>query len=272
MTEPGLDQVPIHISTSTPAQSSRPSCSCRLWSLPLTAIGRLAVVLTAKQPAHGLDRNGLHGGRDMRVAIQGDADLAEQVAYDLGECLAQQQRGAAMTQLRKRMRQASPSKQRNEPPLPQIVRSSGPPRVLGKDQAVLLPPCPAAPACLADVVCAPRPALRTAALWRPSSRRQRHQGNRGIGLILLSSGANALAGCPQKLGRRSAAGGPHSSEAPERLGCTMTDLRLQPNLGAAKGAATPSVDRRVAPHRREQLRALEIGEVLVQQVAVRPAP
>jgi (2Fe-2S) ferredoxin len=57
------------------------------------------VLATAKQPAHGLSRSRLHGGSDMRVEIQGDADLAvaEQVAHDLGKyvlvCLNQRPEG-----------------------------------------------------------------------------------------------------------------------------------------------------------------------------------
>jgi hypothetical protein len=57
------------------------------------------VLTTAKQRAHGLSRNGLHGDSDMRVEIQGDADLAvaEQVAHDLGKyvfvCLNQRPQG-----------------------------------------------------------------------------------------------------------------------------------------------------------------------------------
>jgi hypothetical protein len=45
------------------------------------------MLATAKQPAHGLSRNGLHGESDMQVEVQGDADLAvaEQVAHDLGK-------------------------------------------------------------------------------------------------------------------------------------------------------------------------------------------
>jgi hypothetical protein len=47
----------------------------------------------------------------------------------------------------------------------------------------------------------------------------------------------------------------------------MTNLRSQPTLGATKGAATPSVEERTTPHRSEQCRALDIGDVLIQQVA-----
>ena len=80
----------------------RPGLQLRLRRSTVTAIGRLAVVLAAKQPAHGLGRYRLHRRRDVRIQVQGDADLAvaEQVAHDLGvHALTKQQRGAAVAQV-----------------------------------------------------------------------------------------------------------------------------------------------------------------------------
>jgi hypothetical protein len=67
--------------------------------------------------------------------------------------LAEQQRGAAMTQVTDvDAGQASLSKQRKETPLPQIVRSSGPPTVLGRPG----PTPPAGPCCPCSAAWRPR--------------------------------------------------------------------------------------------------------------------
>jgi hypothetical protein len=97
----------------------------RLPGLSLTVSVAVAVVLAAEQPAHGLGRDRLHGGSDVGVQVQGDADLAvaEQVAHDLGvHALTQQQRGAAVAQVVEAdAGQACASKQPKEAPLPLVV-------------------------------------------------------------------------------------------------------------------------------------------------------
>jgi hypothetical protein len=118
-------------------------CDRRLRRLSWIVIGGLAVALAAEQPAHGLGRDRVHGGGDVGVQVQGDADLAvaEQVAHDLGvDALPQQQRGAAVAQVVEAdAGQASAIKQRVEAPLPQVVWGERLAEGVGEDQAVLLP-------------------------------------------------------------------------------------------------------------------------------------
>jgi hypothetical protein len=72
-------------------------------------------------------------------------------------------------------------------------------------------------------------------LRRPSSRRPRHDGNRGIGLT-LGSRSQSIGYRPTETEAASSRRRPSVLlGGSQRLAYTMTNLRSQPNLGATKG-------------------------------------